>query len=124
MGMTGTRLERLLAFGLLAAPLAWTVQLLFGFGTALAACGPVHRSFSLDVWELAITASAVAFALSGQAAAVLAWRETRNRTATDPPPAGRMRFLTEVALLANTVFVVVIVLGGVGAVHLATCRQA
>ena len=110
---------------LFAAPLAWTVQLVAGFGYTVGACGAVRGwGGSLSTWEIAVTAAAAAVALGGQAAAVLAWRATRGTGDSDRPPAGRIHFFASAALLSNTIFLVVILLGGITAVHLAPCRQA
>jgi hypothetical protein len=116
--------ELLLWVGLLAAPLAWTVHLVAGFGATLAACNGGGREFSLDAWEVALTVAAVCVALAGQAAAVLAWRATRGGRPSGAPPAGRIHFLADAALLSNSIFLVAILLGGVAAVHFAGCGQA
>jgi hypothetical protein len=118
--------ELLLWFGLLAAPLAWAAQLVVGYGATIARCTGTasSRSFSLTPWEIVLTAVAAAIALTGQAAAVLVFRSTRGREETDPPPAGRIRFLVLAALLSNTLFIVVILLGGITAAGLEPCRQA
>ena len=122
--MSRARLELLQWVGLFAAPLAWTVHLLAGFGATLAACNDGGRDLSLSAWELGLTVAAAAVALAGQAAAVAAWRATRGHRETDPPPLGRIRFLTDAALLSNTIFLVAILVAGFGANHFAGCRQA
>jgi hypothetical protein len=117
--------EMLQWIGLLAAPLAWTVQLVAGFGYTVGACGGTRGwSGSLSTSEIAITAAAAAVALGGQAAALLAWRATRGASDSSSPPAGRIHFFAAAALLSNTIFLIVILLGGITAVHLAPCRQA
>ena len=118
--------ELLLWFGLLAAPLAWTTQLVVGYGATIATCTgtAASRSFPLATWEVAVTAVAATVALVGQVAALLVFRSTRGRHETDPPPDGRVRFLVLAALLSNTLFLVVILLGGITAAGLEPCRQA
>jgi hypothetical protein len=113
--------ETLQWIGLLAAPLAWAVQLVAGFGASLAACSAGGRDVSLVPWELALTAAAAAVAVAGQVAAVAAWRATRH---ADSPPVSRVHFFADAALLGNTLFLVMILLGGITAAHLAPCRQA
>ncbi|HEX6664414.1 MAG TPA: hypothetical protein VF025_12120 [Gaiellaceae bacterium] len=111
--------------GLFAAPLAWTVQLVAGFGYTVGACaGTRGWGGSLSTAEIAITVAAAAVALGGQAAAVLAWRATRGTSDSGGPPAGRIHFFATAALLSNTIFLIVILLGGITAVHLSPCRQA
>lgn len=125
MRVSRPRAETLQWIGLFAAPLAWTVQLVAGFGYTVGACGAVRDwGGSLATWEIAITAAAAAVALGGQWAAVLAWRATRGASDSDRPPAGRIHFFAAAALLSNTIFLIVILLGGITAVHLAPCRQA
>jgi hypothetical protein len=118
--------EALQWIGLFAAPLAWTVQLVFGYGFAVGACDTIssRTSVSLTTWEIAITVAAATVALGGQLAALLAWRATQGRSDVDAPSAGRIRFFAGAALLANTIFLIMILLGGITAVHLAPCRQA
>ncbi len=113
--------ETLQWIGLLAAPLAWAVQLVAGFGASVAACSAGGRDVSLVPWELALTAAAAAVAVVGQAAAVLAWRATQR---ADSAPVSRMHFFADAALLGNTLFLAMILLGGITAAHLAPCRQA
>jgi len=113
--------ETLQWMGLFAAPLAWTVQFLAGFGVSIAACGAGGRDVSLVPWQIAITAVAAVVAIAGQAAAALAWRATRR---SEAPPTGRIHFLADAALLSNALFIVMILLGGITAAHLAPCRQA
>jgi hypothetical protein len=112
--------------GLFAAPFAWTVQLVFGYGFAVGACDTIssRTSVSLTTWEIAITAAAATVALGGQLAAALAWRATQGHSDVDSPAAGRIHFFAGAALLANTIFLIMILLGGITAVHLTPCRQA
>lgn len=112
--------ETLQWIGLLAAPLAWTVQLVAGFSVTIAACdGP--RDVSIAAWVAGLTVAAAAVAIAGQAAAFAAWRATRRAGA---PPASRIHFFADAALLSNTLFIAMILLGGITAAHIGTCRQA
>jgi hypothetical protein len=121
---TRPSLELLQWVGLFAAPIAWTVQLLVGFSASVAACSTGGRSISLDTWLVSITVAAAIVAVAGQTAAVLAWQATRGREKDDPPPVGRIHFFADASLLANTVFIVLILLGGITAAHLSPCRQS
>jgi len=118
--------EALQWFGLLAAPAAWTVQLVVGYGATVAACSAAGRRWNVSVptWEIALAAAAAAVALAGEAAAVAAWRTTRSIDEDAPPPEGRIHFFADASLVANVVFLVLILLGGIGAAHLGVCRQA
>jgi len=50
--------EALQWFGLLAAPAAWTVQLVVGYGATVAACSAAGRRWNVSVptWEIALAA--------------------------------------------------------------------
>jgi hypothetical protein len=106
--------------GLLAAPIAWTVHTVAGFYVTVAAC-EVPRGVSIVAWEIGLTIACAAVAVVGQAAAYTAWRSTRR---ADAPPASRIHFFADAALLSNTLFFVLILLGGVTAAHFGGCRQA
>jgi hypothetical protein len=112
--------ETLQWIGLLAAPAAWTVQLVVGYGVTLAACD-VPRDISLVTWQIALTVVLGAVAIAGQVAAYAAWRATRRGGST---AAGRIHFLADAALLSNTLFIVGILLAGITAAHFGECRQA
>ena len=112
--------ETLQWIGLLAAPAAWTVQLVASFYVTVAACD-VPRDVSITAWVAGLTAVAAAVAIAGQAAAFAAWRATRR---AESVPAGRIHFFADAALLSNTLFIAMILLGGITAAHIGTCRQA
>ncbi len=115
--------EALQWIGLFTAPLAWTVQLVLGYGATLAACGPAPGRFGLSTvtWEATLTVGAAVLALSGE--------EPRSphiagRAATDCPDE-RRRFFAEAAMLASILFLLAILLSGIAATSEApSCRQS
>jgi hypothetical protein len=111
-------------FGLLGAPLAWTVQHLLGFGFFEGACNSGGVLWGIDprVWEVAVTAAAGAVALGAEAAAFTVWRDTRAQAA-DPAPLGRIHFFAAGSLAVGAIFLAVILMNGLGAVYQAGCRQ-
>jgi hypothetical protein len=121
-----SRLELLQWVGLLAAPLAWTVQLVVGFGVTQAACGPAGREWGVSTrpWEIALAIACGAVALAGQACALRLFRTLAGVEYDDAGPAGRLRFFSVAALFGNTLFVVAIALTAAGALAHVTCRQA
>src|SRR5581483_801965 len=110
-------------FGLLAAPLAWTVQVVLGFGVTQAACGSARIGVAMKPWEIGLTVGAGAVALAAQACAVLLLRRLRPVEYDDPGPRGRLYFFAVAALLGNTLFLGAIALTGTGAVDHLPCSQ-
>jgi hypothetical protein len=117
------RLELLQWFGLLAAPLAWTGQLVAGFGVVDAACDGAGGG-AVTPYELTLTLVALAVALAAEGAAVVLFRSLRGIEQDASGPAGRLRFFAVAALLGNVLFFVIILLSGVGAVVQLPCTQA
>ncbi len=113
-----TRLNLLLLFGLLAAPLAWTAQLVVGYGIGDARCSVAGMRWGVDseAGEAALLAAAAAIALGGLG--VSWWLE--RRAARDPR--GRVAFMAAGGLLVSAVFLVLILLGGITALSIEHCR--
>jgi len=109
----------LLLYGLLAGPLAWTAQLVVGYGIGDAACSEAGTRWAVDsqAGEAALTAVAAAGAFSGHA--LSAWLCRRTRNGHD-----RVAFMACGGVLVATVFLVLILLGGIAALSIAHCRQA
>jgi ubiquinol-cytochrome c reductase cytochrome c subunit len=105
------RLNLLLFFGILAAPLAWTGQLVVGYGIGDARC-------SWDAATAALFGAAAVIAVAGLAVAV---RLERSAVRDER---GRVGFLAGGGVLVSAVFVVLIVLGGIGALSVDGCRGA
>jgi hypothetical protein len=124
--MTLRRLELLQWFGLLAAPLAWTVQLVAGFGVADAHCAPAGSRWGIDVetWEIALTAVAGTVAVSAEVSALTLYRELRNVEDDAPGPRGRLHFFSVAALIGNVLFIALITLTAVGVLTHLECRSA
>ena len=113
-------------FGLLAGGLAWTGQLVVGFGVSDAACSAGSAGWGIDVhaWEVALTAAGVTAALVAEVAAVTLFLETRNTKETDAPPWGRRHFFASAAILGNFLFIVVILMTGIGTLAHSPCTQS
>ena len=116
--MSARARNTLLWFGVFGAPLAWTLQLVLGYGLEEAACAPGSRDWGVDgdVWEVVISAGAAAAAV----AAGLGVLAIRRRSAPDPN--GRIEFLVVVGLLLSALFLTLIVLTGAGVLALGSCR--
>jgi hypothetical protein len=119
------RLELLQWFGLLAAPLAWAVQLVAGFGAADANCsrGSMHWGVPVEAWEIAFTAAAATVAVCAELSALTLYRELRDVHDDAPGPRGRLHFFSVAALVGNVLFLGAIALTGAGVLSHLGCRQ-
>ena len=122
--MSRLRPELLQWYGLFGAALAWSAQLVVGFGVAYADCTAASRHWGLDVvaWVIVLTAVGVTLAVAAEAAALTVLLETRELDYEAAPPQGRRHFFAYGAALGNVVFIAAIVLTAVGALSNATCR--
>lgn len=125
MRIAGTTAGTTLALwlGLLGAPLAWTGQLIFGFGVEEADCNAAGRHWALGTtwWEVGLTVAAGAVALAGIVAAARVWRSTRRGDLLEA--AGLVPFLAAGGVLVSFVFGALILLGGVAAIVLEPCSR-
>jgi hypothetical protein len=123
--MTLRRLELLQWFALLGAPLAWTVQLVVGFGAADANCARAgsHWGIDLETWELTVTAAAATVAICAEVSAVTLYRELRDVHDDAPGPRGRLHFFAVASLIGNVLFIALIALTGFGELSHLECRQ-
>jgi hypothetical protein len=119
------RLELFQWYGLLGAAIAWTVQLVLGFGVTVARCG-AGGDFGLpvDTWEILLIVVAGTFALLGEAAAIAVFLATRELEHDDPPPDGRRHFFASAAVVGNVLFLMIILLSGLGIVAHSPCHQS
>jgi hypothetical protein len=124
--MTLRRLAILQWVGLGLGATAWVVQLVTGYGVTEAEChaGGARWGLSNDAWQLALMGVAVACILTAEAAAVTVVRRTNPLSYQDAPPPGRIRFFAIAAVLANVLFLTIVLLSGIGAIVNVTCRGA
>jgi hypothetical protein len=123
--MTLRRLELLQWFGLLGAPLAWTVQLVVGFGAADANCSRAGSQWGIDVqtWEITLTAAAATVAVCAEVSALTLFRELRDVEDDAPGPRGRLHFFSVASLIGNVLFMGLIALTAFGVLSHQGCRQ-
>jgi H+/Cl- antiporter ClcA len=110
----------LLWFGLFGAPAAWVVQHVSGYALTEVSC--TEGSVSLDPWTIAVTAVAAVIAALAGAAAVATWRATHD--AGKAPPASRVHFLSVMGMVHTPLFLMIILMSGVGASLLDRCVQS
>ena len=124
--MRVARAESLQWFGLFAAALIWTAQLVIGFGLTVARCGAAGAEWGIDLhtWELVLMAIGIVVTLSAEGAALTVFLSTRELEHDDPPPLGRRHFFASAAALGNVLFLVIILLSGIGVIVQSPCHQA
>jgi hypothetical protein len=119
------RLELFQWFGLLGGAAMWAAAHVVGYGTTEAACGAGGSAWeiSLHSWVGLITGLAVLVSLTAMFASGTVLVLTRGVSYEDSPPEGRMRFFAIAALVANVLFIVMVVLYAVGTAANSPCRQ-
>jgi hypothetical protein len=111
-------------YGVLGAPLAWTIELLAGYGTQEASCSPGSTSSSLTGnANSAIGVLTVAMLLVATGG-VLAARATRRRLESGEiaDPRGRVDFMARVGMIGSLLFALAIVLSGIPILAIESCR--
>jgi hypothetical protein len=122
--------------GVVVAPLAWTGQHVVGYGVGEARCNVagVRWGIGYDTWQIAILAAAAVLVLISEAAAVAVFLATRETNYGDGPPGdgrwggavpySRLHFFATAAMVANVLFLTVILLDGIAAVLETVCAQS
>ena len=113
-------------FGLLAGAAAWGAAHVLGYGLSETRCnsGSAGWDVALHGWEGALNGFAAAITLSAALAAGSVIVLTRGVSYEDDPPTGRIRFFAIAALIANVLFLVMVVLYAAGSIANDPCRQA
>ena len=122
--------------GVMVAPLAWTGQHVVGYGVGQARCevGAMNWGIGFDTWQLAILAAAGLLILTSEAAAVTVFLATREVNYGDGPPddgrwAGvvpfsRLHFFATAAMVANVLFLAIVLMDGLASVFDSLCVQS
>ena len=122
--------------GVVVAPLAWASQHVVGYGVGQARCSVAGAQWgiSYDTWQLAIMAAAIVLILLSEAAAVTVFLETRGTNFGDGPPGDgrwdgavpytRLHFFALTAMVANVLFLAIVLLDALGAVASTLCAQS
>ena len=120
------RLEVLQWLGLFVGGSLWATAHVVGFGISEARCSAAGSGWGIhfDVWEVVVTTIAGVLVLSAALAAGAVVVGTRGWSYEEGPPEGRLRFFAIAALVANVIFLVMIVLYAVGTTLNIPCRQA
>jgi uncharacterized membrane protein len=111
-------------FAVLGAPGAYAIQLGLGYWLTEAACSPTGNQWgiSLSAWAIVVSALAALTAIGAGLTSI--WLYRRHGDRHDPPPAGRIAFLAAVGMTLSTLFLVLILMTGVGVVTFRVCNQS
>lgn len=122
-------------FGLLAAPLAWSAQLMVDYALIAHACFPdaamrdVPILASARTIVLAVSALAILAAVAGIVVATRSYGRAGGHHESDrqqfhdaPIPEGRARFMALAGVLASSLFLGGIVIHALGIVMLSPCK--
>jgi hypothetical protein len=112
-------------FGLLAAPLAFTAQHVAGIAVTQARCGDMyafHDGVPVNTLSIIVAGLALVIAIAGEVSAVLAWRRTRE--AGEDPPGSRIHFVSVMGMTFTPLFIVIVLMTGLGSIILQECVQS
>ena len=121
---TPARIEARVWFGILAAPVAWTIEHVFGYGLSEAACDPGGGASTagFHVGAAVLSGAGALVALAGLVAAISVLRATRSHE--EPPPGGRLRLLAAMGVTVSSLLVVLMLMSGAGALAVDGCAIA
>jgi hypothetical protein len=133
------RVERLAVLqwvGLLVGASVWTLAHLIGIGTTQAECNAAGQALwhlSNPAWQAPIMGVAAAFIVLAEACAVAAFRRTRGLDFGDGPTEPsekperrltRIHFFSAAAMVANVIFLMIVLLDGTANLVDVACRQS
>jgi hypothetical protein len=118
----GARTRLLVWFGLLGAPLAWTLELVVGYGWEEAACAPAGMRWNIgSTWaHISIFAATAAIAVAALFSAAAGWRTARRSA----DARGRIEFLAAGGVFVSALFLAAVVMTGGGVVALEPCAPS
>ncbi len=127
------RVSDVLLFGtLLAAPLAWSAQLLLNYGIASHACFPADAPRAAPIWGwlhsglLAINLASLVIAIAATVVSLIIWRRTSKEAAGGhhhliDVGQGRTRFFAIWGVWSGVWFIVQILFGTIAAIGVPGC---
>ena len=110
------RMELMMWLGLFAAPVAFAIEHVFGWGITEHGCESVGNQL--------LAAVAALIAAGGIAAAWESYASVRGTENDDPPPVGRVWLLSLCGIVVSSVLLVLILLTLAGVLLLDPCHQA
>jgi len=124
--MTIRRLSMLQWVGFLVGGPVWFAEFIAGIGASEAACNPASGRWGIphDAVQLALMSFAAVCVIVALAASAVVFRATYELEEQDPPPPGRVHFFAAASIGGNLVFLMIILLTGIGTVVDRACHQA
>jgi hypothetical protein len=113
-------------FAVLGAPFAWGVEFAVGYWATQTQCGVAGEGWSVhvDLWGAVLMGVAFVVALAAGLTSLGLFRGTRQAETEGSPPDGRVHFLSIVGLTVTALFILIIVMTGIGVVIVPDCRQS
>jgi heme/copper-type cytochrome/quinol oxidase subunit 2 len=113
-------------FAVLGAPVAWGLEFTAGYWATQTQCSvPGQRwNVNVDLWGVLLMGFAFVVATLAGLTALSLFRGTQRADTEDSPPAGRVHFLSIVGMAVTALFILVIVMTGLGIVILPDCHQS
>jgi hypothetical protein len=116
---SSTLTSLLLWVGVLGAPIAWTAQLVIGYGAEEADCSRGGGSFdSAHPLDVALSVGAGVVSVASLLVAFGLWRRTRDR---DVDGRGRVTFMAVSGILLSLLFLALITVTAIGTTHFDPC---
>lgn len=122
--MTRERLAVLQWLGLGLGGIAWFSYHVLGYFLTEGTCDSAGFNIDHDLWQAVLMSVAAALVLGAGAAAVAVLVDTRGTSYDAEAPSGRIRFLAMAAATANLLFLMIVLLDGLGAIANVACTQA
>jgi hypothetical protein len=124
--MSVRRLSLLQWVGFLVGGPIWFAEFLAGIGASQAVCNPASGRWGIphDAVQLGLMLFAAVCVLVALAASAFVFRATQEVEEQDAPPVGRIHFFAAASLGGNVVFLMIILLTGIGTIVDRTCHQA
>jgi hypothetical protein len=124
--MTIRRLSRLQWVGFLVGGPIWFAEFLAGIGASQAVCNPASGRWGIphDAVQIGLMAFAAVCVLVALGASAIVFRETYDVEEQDAPPTGRVHFFAAASIGGNVIFLMIILLTGIGTIVDRTCHQA
>jgi hypothetical protein len=112
--------------GLFGAAIGWTAQHITGFGVSVAKCGAGSSAWHLDyrAWQVTLMVVGLLLILIAEAAAITVLVRTWGVDEDGAPPLGREHFFAIAAATGNVLFLVMVLLSGIGTLASTPCQQA